>query len=86
MKDKIVEVISKWHDNPDEIVEGDLSYWLHEREVLAQAILDLIAKELPKEKVSKWEGEITHEINNMIQKNIGYNQCLKDIKHKLGVE
>jgi hypothetical protein len=52
-----------------------------ERNAFAQAILELIAKELPKEKelYEVNDGDIT--IHDHI-----YNQCLKTIKHKLGVE
>ena len=44
-------------------------------------ILDLIAKELPKEK--SFNNPTT---SGQMDWMLGYNQCLKDIKHKLEVE
>ena len=76
MKEKIKEVIVRTgaNNHPDE--------W---KEKIAQAILDLIVKELPKEKEEY--GIATTFLRAIKNKeHIIYNQCLKDIKHKLGVE
>ena len=79
MKDKIAELYY-------EISQTDFQFMarVDASIVLAQAILDLIAKELPKEKEA-----IKDYYNHSTEEHIGYqgwNDCLKDIKHKLGVE
>jgi len=86
MKDKIAEVMQLLRCDIINI-DDDKSIDITERlirqsesiEEHTQAILELIAKELPKE---KYEGSIGCDND----RNIGYNQCLKDIKHKLGVK
>jgi len=74
MRDKIAEVIASGHG---------INYFGTDEEldVTASLILDLIAKELPKEKDR--DKQFTAEDDICA---IGYNQCLKDIKHKLEVE
>ena len=76
MKDKIAEVIKK----------KDFHYEYDDPRDLAQAIVDLIAKELPKEKeMSDYAPNGSDEKARNNQSNMsGFNQCLKDIKHKLG--
>ena len=69
MKDKILNTILEWQAHIPYLSESQL----------AQDILDLIAKELPKEK--RFGISTEH-----LKYHDGYNQCLKDIKHKLGVE
>ena len=73
MRDKIAEVIAD--NNPHSFApEGTSLVNIYN---LTKEILDLIAKELPKEKESSFNADIFED---------GYNQCLKDIKHKLEVE
>ena len=79
MKDKIAEVLVKvW------IKSKNTPEYTNLANKQAQAILDLIAKELPKEKKFHLVRHTAEERQNF--ENAGYNQCLKDIKHKLGVE
>ena len=74
MKDKIAVVIK---------LSRGIAYFgtAEELNVTICEILDLIAKELPKEKDR--DKQFTAEDDICA---IGYNQCLKDIKHKLEVE
>jgi len=67
MKDKIKEVI-----------RNTMPSYTNETET-AQAILDLIAKELPK------DGDDDFEIMAHEYYKQGFRDCLKDIKHKLEV-
>jgi len=78
MKDKIAEVIK---------LSRGIAYFGTDEEldVTVCELLDLIAKELPKEKEEY--GIATTFLRAIKNKeHIIYNQCLKDIKHKLGVE
>jgi len=79
MRDKIAGAI-------DPFVAGT------QKKEITQAILDLIASELPKEKADGYCENLDFQIGlKQIQaiprwsqdKIDGYNQCLKDIKHKL---
>ena len=79
--DWLVELIGNWHDNPDEIVEGDLSYWLLERKVLAKAIRNAIAERLNEEK-EEWvsvKGDVPWEHGY----DYGHNQAIKKMKERL---
>ena len=83
MKDKIKELLKEFYPAVyfmmDERTEERFGEYVDRVEEYNKAILDLIAKELPK--------EIPHDISpSSIGVSIGYNQCLKDIKHKLEVE
>jgi len=80
MKDKIAEILKEFYPAVyfmmDERTEERFGEYIDRVEEYNKAILDLIAKELPKEKMGisikhgeQWEG--------------GYNQAIKDIKHKL---
>jgi len=76
MKDKIAEVISKYDLKPD--TNQYMTGW--QCRDLAQDIVDLIAKELPKEKVygpSDSEGNYWTRI---------YNDAIREFRHKLEVE
>ena len=84
MKDKIAEVMQLLRCDIINI-DDDKSIDITERlirqsesiEEHTQAILELIAKELPKEKESSFNADIFED---------GYNKAIKDIKHKLGVK
>jgi len=82
MKDKIKEVIAK--------SRSSVPFWelsVAEQEEInneSQAILDLIAKELPKERDDKWGSEFLENIR--FERKIGYNQYRKELLHKLEVE
>ena len=55
---------------------------------LHQKFKESIAKELPKEKEEYEVPSLTAEPDKGFQNlvNIGHNQCLKEVLHKLGVE
>ena len=83
MKDKIAEVILDVQESIEK--EDDSIYLLQShRRRIAQAIISLIVKELPKEKEYQHPCCVKGTCIRCAEIE-GYNQCLKDIKHKLEV-
>ena len=85
MKDKIAELVRMKTNQLGSYSTMDI----------VNEVLDLIAKELPKEKdCNEHPGNSnayfcvikSHEECVRCKTNLSYNQCLKDIKHKLEVE
>ena len=96
MKDKIAEILKEFYPAVyfmmDERTEERFGEYIDRVEEYNKAILDLIARELPKEK-EEWTVCPTFPDNTDEEiKNAGfflmsgYNRALKDTKHKLGVE
>ena len=79
MKDKLAEVIQKSLGWDNIVADANCPF-------IAQAILNLIAKELPEYKKlpELEEPHLEIKIMEWMSKK-SYNQCLADIKHKLGV-
>ena len=67
MKDKILNTILEWQAHIPYLSESQL----------AQAILDLIAKEID---------SMGYGLSSYSKEDVLRNEVLKDIKHKLGVE
>jgi len=89
MKDKIKELLKEFYPAVyfmmNDRTEERFNKYIDRVEKYNKELLDLIAKEFPKEKEYQHPCCVKGTCIRCAELE-GYNQCLKDIKHNLGVE